>query len=86
MTTDSSSSETDDGERELVQRQFYPPVGPEHFTFVQHQKSKLLRYLKDGNVRVLACGRRKSPAYVNPAFLRYDSAVCHACHMAASRE
>ena len=42
VTTDSSSSDTDDGERELVQRQFFPPVAPAGFTFVQHQKSKLL--------------------------------------------
>ena len=87
VTTDSSSSDTDDGERELVQRQFFPPVAPANFTFVQHQKSKLLHYLKNGNIRVLACGRTNSCAYVDPhAVLRYDSAVCHACQMAASRE
>ena len=33
ITTDSSSSDTDEGERELVQRQFFPPVAPEHFFF-----------------------------------------------------
>ena len=31
-------------------------------------------------------GRNPLPmSYVNPAFLRYDSAVCHACQMAASQ-
>ena len=86
MTTDSSSSDTDEGERELVQRQFYPPVAPERFSFVQHQKSKLLHYIRDGNVKVLACGRNKSASYVTPSCLRYDSAVCHACQSAANRE
>ena len=86
VTTDSSSSDTDEGERELVQRQFYPPVAPERFSFVQHQKSKLLHYIRDGNVKVLACGRNKSASYVTPSCLRYDSAVCHACQSAANRE
>ncbi len=86
VTTDSSESDTDEDERELVQRHFYPPVAPAHHTFVQHQKSKLLHYLKDGNIRVLVCGRTKSSAYVNPGALRYDSAVCHACQMAVNRE
>ena len=86
VTTDSSESDTDEDERELVQRHFYPPVAPAHYTFVQHQKSKLLHYLKDGNIRVLACGRTKSSAYVVPGALRYDSAVCHACQMAVNRE
>ena len=31
VTTDSSSSDTDEGEREVVQRQFFPPDAPEHF-------------------------------------------------------
>ena len=86
VTTDSSESDTDKEDRELVQRHFYPPVAPAHHTFVQHQKSKLLHYLKDGNIRVLACGRTKSSAYVDPGALRYDSAVCHACQMAVNRE
>ena len=86
VTTDSSSSDTDEGERELVQRQFYPPVAPERFSFVQHQKSKLLHYIRDGNVKVLACGRNKSASSVTPSCLRYDSAVCHACQSAANRE
>ena len=86
VTTDSSESDTDREDRELVQRHFYPPVAPAHHTFVQHQKSKLLHYLKDGNLRVLACGRTKSSAYVNPGALRYDSAVCHSCQTAVSRE
>ena len=86
VTADSSESDTDREDRELVQRHFYPPVAPAHHTFVQHQKSKLLHYLKDGNLRVLACGRTKSSAYVNPGALRYDSAVCHSCQTAVSRE
>ena len=86
VTTDSSESDTDREDRELVQRHFYPLVAPAHHTFVQHQKSKLLHYLKNGNLRVLACGRTKSSAYVNPGALRYDSAVCHSCQTAVSRE
>ncbi len=70
----------------MVQRQFFPPVAPEHFSFVQHQKSKVLHYIRDGNVKVLACGGTKSTSYVDPLVLRYDSAICHACQTAANRE
>ena len=86
VTTDSSESDTDEEDRELVQRHFHPPVAPANHSFVQHQRSKLLHYLKGGNIRVLACGRTKSSAYLIPGALRYDSAVCHACQMAVNRE
>ena len=56
VTTDSSESDTDEEDRELVQRHFHPPVAPANHSFVQHQRSKLLHYLKDGDIRVLACG------------------------------
>ena len=85
VTTDSSSSDSDEGARELVQRQFLPPTVPEGYTFLQHQKSKLLHYMRVGDQRVLACGRMKSQAYKAPNVLRYDSAVCHACQTAAQR-
>ena len=33
VTTDSSSSDSDEGERECVPRQFYPPTAPNGFSF-----------------------------------------------------
>ena len=86
VTTDSSSSESDDGERELVQRQFLPPTVPHGYVFLQHHRSKLLHYMRVGDLRVLACGRMKTQAYNAPNVLRYDSAICHACQTAALRE
>jgi len=53
---------------------------------VKHSKSKLLHYVADGMLRVLACGRIKSDMYVAPGVLRYDSAVCHACQRAAGKD
>ena len=85
VTTDSSSSDSDEGTRELVQRQFFPPTAPDGYTFLQHQKSKLLHYMRVGDQRVLACGRMKSQAYREPNVLRYDSAICHACQTAVQR-
>ena len=86
VTTDSSSSDSDGGDRELVQRQFFPPTAPNGYTFLQHQKSKLLHYMRIEDQRVLACGRMRSQAYSAPSVLRYDSAVCHACQRAAQRD
>ena len=69
-----------------VQRQFFPPTAPNGYTFLQHQKSKLLHYMRIEDQRVLACGRMRSQAYSAPSVLRYDSAVCHACQRAAQRD
>ena len=85
ITTDSSSSDSDEGDREIVQRQFLPPTAPDGYVFCQHHKSKLLHYMRVGDQRVLSCGRMKTQAYNPPAMLRYDSAVCHACQTAARR-
>lgn len=68
-----------------MQRQFFPPTVPDGYIFLQHQKSKLLHYMRAGDVRVLACGRLKTQAYDPPNMLRYDSAICHACQRAAQR-
>ena len=86
VTTGSSSSSESEAEREVVIRQFAPPVAPSGYTFVKHSKSKLLHYVADGMLRVLACGRIKSDMYVAPGELRYDSAVCHACQRSASKD
>ena len=82
VTTDSPSSESENEERQRVQRQFNPPEAPFGFTFAQHQRSKLLHLISAENQRALACRRLKNTAYVSPTLLRYDSAVCHACQSA----
>ena len=86
VTTCSSSSSDSEVEREVVVRQFAPPMAPAGYTFVKHSKSKLLHYVADGMLRVLACGRIKSDMYMAPGVLRYDSAVCHACQRAAGKD
>ena len=86
VTTCSSSSSESEVEREVVVRQFAPPTAPAGYTFVKHSKSKLLHYVEDGMLRVLACGRMKSDMYIDPGVLRYDSAVCHSCQRAAGKD
>ena len=86
VTTDSSSSSDSAEQREMVQRQFEPPKAPPGYSFVKHKKSKLLHYVADGVFKSLACGRNKSDAYEQPGTLRYDSAVCHGCQKAISKD
>ena len=86
VTTDSSSSSDSTNEREMVHRQFEPPKAPSGYSFVKHKKSKLLHYVAAGVFRTLACGRNKSDAYEQPGILRYDSAVCHGCQKAISKD
>ena len=86
VTTDSSSSSDSTNEREVVHRQFEPPKAPSGYSFVKHKKSKLLHYIADGLFKTLACGRNRSDAYELPGMLRYDSAVCHSCQKAISKD
>ena len=85
VTTDSSSSKSEQEERQQVHRQFDPSQAPSGFMFVQHQRSKLLHLISVDNQRALACGRLKNAAYAPPQLLRYDLAVCHACQRATRR-
>ena len=86
VTTDSSSDSESEDEREVVPRQFMPPVAPSGFSFLKHRKSKLLHYIADDITKTLACGRVRTHVYIDPGELRYDSAVCHACQKSASKD
>lgn len=86
VTTDSSSDSDSEGEREVVHRQFLPPVAPDGFSFLKHKKSKLLHYIAEDIKKTLACGRLRTDVYIDPGELRYDSAVCHSCQRAVSKD
>ena len=85
VTTDSSSDSESEDERAVVQRQFCRRLHQMVF-HLKDRKSKLLHYIADDMTRTSACGRGRTDVYVEAGELRYDSAVCHSCQKAASKE
>ena len=79
-----TSSSSSDSESESVQLEprpklFYPPKAPDGFCFVQNKRTKTLHLVDDMYPSGTCCGRVIDKNYVDPAQIRYDSAVCHLC-------
>ena len=81
VTTDSSDSDSSALEVPQVRR-LTVPTAPQGFRFLQHRKTRMLHLMKDGNERVLECGRMVGPTHVNPQSVRFDSSVCSQCRKA----
>ncbi len=82
-----TTSDTDDGDRALVKNhKFIRLLLLRIFHLCNIRDRSFCIFIRVRNLRVLACGKTKSLAYNAPSVLSYDSAVCHACQMAANQE
>ena len=63
VTTDSSDSDSSALEVPQVRR-LTVPTAPPGFRFLQHRKTRMLHLIKDGNERVLECGRMVGPTHL----------------------
>ena len=82
VTTGSSGSESSALTVPEVPR-LTVPIEPAGFRFLQHKKTRMIHLIKDGNERVLECGRLVSDAHVRPSNVRFDSSVCSQCRKAS---